>query len=113
MPNPAKTEAKGDAFDKKKSLMAMLKLAELRVRQPDDPGVTALAEYVLHLESEVAKIAPTHMAKVWRENERLKDAVERVTSAFEPDMDAALAGDERDAVQKCRKVSADLRKGTS
>lgn len=62
--------------------LAMLTLAKLRRRypgdDPDDAGLSAIVEYITHLERELAKFAPTHMAEVWRENERLKSLLDDV-----------------------------------
>lgn len=44
-------------------------------------------------------------AQLIDEVERLTTIVDGVASAFEPEMDAQLAGDERAAVQACREAA--------
>lgn len=50
--------------------IALMRLAQL-AREGGEANL-ALRDYVVEMERELTKFAPTHMAEVWRENERLK-----------------------------------------
>lgn len=72
---PEERQAEGDEYGplpQRTKALAMVRLASLRRESPDDELTAALAEYMRHLEQQLARYAPTHMADVWRENERLK-----------------------------------------
>jgi hypothetical protein len=58
--------------------IALLKLAELRIKNPKDEGLKAIADYINYLESELAKFSTTHMSEVWKENERLKSKLDLI-----------------------------------
>lgn len=54
---------------------AFIHLSHLRRANPACEGTTAILAYISELQRELAKFAPTHLAEVWRENERLKARV--------------------------------------
>lgn len=89
---------KRSEFSPRTKCVAMVTLAKLARR--GEPGVPALRDYLRYLENELAKFAYTHMAEVWRENQRLiNDKADLIGELAQATQEIARLKDEIDRLE--------------